>query len=191
MTEENNAYGGPGDCSATYKRFPIVIERGRGHAPSGIPRGATVYGLRCRYCRVQPGPCPPSHCRCGGTAGREPAGTCVQILYYTIPQTELARDAGGTHASPTVFFSATPAPRPTKPPSNWPENILTTSASRNATRIVSMENSFHGRTMATLSATGQDKDQRKALIQFWEGFHSCLSTTSTPWTQPSTIAPAP
>ena len=47
--------------------------------------------------------------------------------------------------------SATPAPRPTSAPSSWPAS----SAAAAATSCVSAYGSFHGRTLATLHATGQ------------------------------------
>ena len=52
--------------------------------------------------------------------------------------------------------SATPGPRPTRPPSSWPASGA--AAGRHV--VVSAYGSFHGRTLATLHATGQPAEAR-------------------------------
>jgi acetylornithine/N-succinyldiaminopimelate aminotransferase len=56
-----------------------------------------------------------------------------------------------------------------KPPSSWRASISRRSGDPDRYRVVSMKQSFHGRTMATLSATGQEK-VRKGFDPILEGF---------------------
>ena len=82
----------------------------------------------------------------------------VSNLYYTRPQTELARLLVANSFADRVFFCNSGAEA----------NEAAIKLARRYTReksgperhvIISMEDSFHGRTMATLSATGQKKVQ--------------------------------
>jgi acetylornithine/N-succinyldiaminopimelate aminotransferase len=57
----------------------------------------------------------------------------------------------------TRCSSATPAARPTRPPSSW--RACTATEGHRLPAIVVMEKAFHGRTLATLSATGNRKVQ--------------------------------
>ncbi len=67
---------------------------------------------------------------------------------------------------PTGSFSATAAPRPTRAPSNCAGVTAGKNIGRERYKIICAQNSFHGRTLATLSATGQEK--------FWQGFEPLL-----------------
>jgi acetylornithine/N-succinyldiaminopimelate aminotransferase len=60
-------------------------------------------------------------------------------------------------ALPTRSFFAIPGPRPMRRPSSWPGGIFNARERPERFRIITMTGSFHGRTMATLTATGQDK----------------------------------
>lgn len=89
-------------------------------------------------------------------------------LYYTRPQTELAQMLCEKTGASKVFFSNSGAEA----------NECAIKAARKYSfdrygegrfRIVTLKNSFHGRTMATLSATGQDV-MHKYFMPFLEGF---------------------
>ena len=92
----------------------------------------------------------------------------VSNLYYTQPQTELAQVLVENSFADRVFFSNSGAE------ANEAAIKLARHYSRdhygpNRHVILTMENSFHGRTMATLSATGQEKI-RKGFDPILEGF---------------------
>ena len=89
-------------------------------------------------------------------------------LYYTQPQAELAHMLCEKTGARKVFFSNSGAEA----------NECAIKAARKYSydkygegrfRIVTLKNSFHGRTMATLSATGQDV-MHKYFMPFLEGF---------------------
>ena len=60
-------------------------------------------------------------------------------------------------ASPTASSSAIPAPRRWNARSRWRANITSPTAIPERYRIITFEGAFHGRTLATLAATGQKK----------------------------------
>ena len=89
-------------------------------------------------------------------------------LYYTRPQAELAQLLCERTGAKKVFFSNSGAEA----------NECAIKAARKYSfdkygegrfRIVTLKNSFHGRTMATLSATGQDA-MHKYFMPFLDGF---------------------
>ncbi len=80
----------------------------------------------------------------------------VSNLYYTVPQIELARLLVENSFADRVFFANSGAEAneaAIKLARKWAKESL----GPRAYKIVCMENSFHGRTMATLTATGQEK----------------------------------
>jgi acetylornithine/N-succinyldiaminopimelate aminotransferase len=92
----------------------------------------------------------------------------VSNLYYTQPQTELAQLLIENSFAERVFFSNSGAE------ANEAAIKLARRYSKdhyglNRHVILTMENSFHGRTMATLSATGQERI-RKGFEPLLEGF---------------------
>jgi acetylornithine/N-succinyldiaminopimelate aminotransferase len=92
----------------------------------------------------------------------------VSNLFYTQPQTELARVLTENSFADRVFFCNSGAE------ANEAAIKLARRYSRerfgpNRHVIITMENSFHGRTMATLSATGQEKI-RAGFDPVLEGF---------------------
>jgi acetylornithine/N-succinyldiaminopimelate aminotransferase len=151
--------------AATYKRFPIVLQRGQ---------GCTVWDTRGRrytdfvagiaVCNLGH-----AHPRIAEAVARQ-AKELVHVsnLYYTLPQTELARLLVENSFADRVFFgnsgaeaneAAIKLARKYYKDREQPERF----------RIVCMDKSFHGRTMATLSATGQEKI-RKGYDPVLEGF---------------------
>jgi acetylornithine/N-succinyldiaminopimelate aminotransferase len=139
--------------AATYKRFPIVLERGQ---------GCTVWDTRGRrytdfvsgiaVCNLGH-----AHPRIADAVARQ-ARRLVHVsnLYYTIPQTELARMLVDLSFADRVFFGNSGA-EANEAAIKLARKFFYDQGQPERTRIVSMERSFHGRTMATLSATGQDK----------------------------------
>jgi acetylornithine/N-succinyldiaminopimelate aminotransferase len=80
----------------------------------------------------------------------------VSNLYYTRPQTELARMLVENSFADRVFFCNSGA-EANEAAIKLARRFANEFLGGHRHMIVSMENSFHGRTMATLSATGQPK----------------------------------
>jgi hypothetical protein len=100
-----------------------------------------------------PSPSRPARCcTCRTSSAPSPAG-------------EVAPPSTGCSAAAARSSSATPAPRPTSAPSSWPAS----SAARGRHVVVSAYGSFHGRTLATLHATGQPA-KHEAFQPLPEGF---------------------
>jgi acetylornithine/N-succinyldiaminopimelate aminotransferase len=139
--------------AATYKRFPIVLTRGegctlfdeKGDAYTDFVAGIAV----CNLGHAHPGV---------AQAVADQARRLVHVsnLYYTVPQTELAEWLVEHSFADRAFFcnsgaeaneAAIKLARKYSKDRGAPERF----------RIITMEGSFHGRTMATLSASGQSK----------------------------------
>lgn len=139
--------------AATYKRFPIVIERGRGCTVwDTAGRRYTDFVAGIAVCNLGH-----AHPRIADALARQ-ASRLVHVsnLYYTIPQTELAQMLVEHSFADRVFFGNSGA-EANEAAIKLARKYYNDRGNPERTRIVSMENSFHGRTMATLSATGQDK----------------------------------
>lgn len=80
----------------------------------------------------------------------------VSNLYYTKPQTELADWLVSRSFADRVFFANSGA-EANEAAIKLARKFFNDQGKTGQYRIISMEQSFHGRTMATLSATGQDK----------------------------------
>jgi len=139
--------------AATYKRFPIVLEKGRGCTVWDTDgRSYTDFIAGIAVCNLGH-----AHPEIASTIASQ-AETLVHVsnLYYTRPQVETAARLTRCSFADRVFFcnsgaeaneAAIKLARKYYKVNNQPERY----------RIISMEKSFHGRTMATLSATGQQK----------------------------------
>ncbi|MBU2621180.1 MAG: aspartate aminotransferase family protein, partial [Proteobacteria bacterium] len=92
----------------------------------------------------------------------------VSNLYYTIPQVELASWLVENSFADRVFFCNSGA-EANEAAIKLARKYFNGNGEKGRYRIISMERSFHGRTMATLSATGQDKI-KKGYDPFLEGF---------------------
>lgn len=143
MTKSNNSFIG------TYTRFPVAMVEGRGCILQDADgrqyldflSGIAVCGL--------------GHCHPAVTkAICEQAGKLVHVsnLFHTIPQTELASILIANSFADRIFFANSGAEaneaaiklaRIASPPGKY--------------EIISLEGSFHGRTLATVAATGQKK----------------------------------
>jgi len=151
--------------AATYKRPPIVIERGKGcmvwdtEGKSYIDfvAGVAVCSLGHAHPRVVKALC-----------SQADLLFHVSNLYYTIPQVELASWLVENSFADRVFFCNSGA-EANEAAIKLARKYFNGNGEKGRHRIISMERSFHGRTMATLSATGQDKI-KKGYDPFLEGF---------------------
>jgi acetylornithine/N-succinyldiaminopimelate aminotransferase len=92
----------------------------------------------------------------------------VSNLYYTAPQAQLAAWLTGHSFADRVFFCNSGA-EANEAAIKLARKFFKDQGAPERYRIVSMKQSFHGRTMATLSATGQEKI-RKGFDPILEGF---------------------
>lgn len=92
----------------------------------------------------------------------------VSNLYYTAPQAELAAWLTAHSFADRVFFANSGA-EANEAAIKLARKYFKDRGEPERYRVVSMKQSFHGRTMATLSATGQEK-VRKGFDPILEGF---------------------
>jgi acetylornithine aminotransferase len=137
----------------TYKRFPIVLEKGK---------GCTVWDtLGRRYTDFVSGiaVCNLGHAHPGvSKALAEQANTLFHVsnLYYTVPQTELADWLIQNSFADRAFFCNSGA-EANEAAIKLSRKYFSDKGESGRFRIIAMEKSFHGRTMAALAATGQEK----------------------------------
>ncbi len=137
----------------TYKRFPVVLTRGsgctlfdtRGRRYTDFVAGIAVCNLGHSHEAV-------------ATAVCDQARTLTHVsnLYYTLPQVELAAWLVQHSFADRAFFCNSGA-EANEAAIKLARKYFNDRGESNRFKIISMEKSFHGRTMATLSATGQDK----------------------------------
>ena len=149
----------------TYPRLPVVFERGRGtmlwdtegRRYTDFLAGIAVCGLGHSHPAVQ-------------QALAQQAGRLVHVcnLYYTIPQAELAAWLVGHSFADRVFFCNSGA-EANEAAIKLARKVYQDRGERDRFRIIAMEQSFHGRTMGSLSATGQDKI-KQGFYPLLEGF---------------------
>ncbi|MFH2011402.1 MAG: aspartate aminotransferase family protein [Pseudomonadota bacterium] len=148
--------------ASTYSRLPVVIVKGSGCKlwdSDGKEYLDFVGGLA--VCNL--GHCHPNVVK----AIKEQADTLIHVsnLYYTEPQTKLAKLLVENSFADKVFFCNSGAE------ANEAAIKLTRKYTKEKKEdkkfeIITMTNSFHGRTMATITATGQNK--------FHKGFEPLL-----------------
>ncbi|MGW8325572.1 MAG: acetylornithine transaminase [Desulfobacterales bacterium] len=149
----------------TYKRFPIVITKGKGcnlwdaegKKYIDFVSGIAVCNLGHAHPRVS-------------EALSKQADILLHVsnLYYTEPQIELASLLTENSFADRVFFCNSGA-EANEAAIKLVRKYFKDKGESERYRIITMEKSFHGRTMATLSATGQDKI-RKGFEPILEGF---------------------
>ncbi|MBW1984207.1 MAG: aspartate aminotransferase family protein [Deltaproteobacteria bacterium] len=136
----------------TYKRFPVVFTKGsectlwdsEGNSYIDFVSGIAVCNLGHAHPKIAKALC-------------EQAKSLLHVsnLYYTVPQVELASWLVKNSFADKVFFCNSGAE------ANEAAIKLARKYAKEKMdgkfKIVAMDNSFHGRTMATLSATGQEK----------------------------------
>lgn len=149
----------------TYNRFPIVLTKGRGcrlwdaegREYIDFVSGIAVCNLGHAHPKVS-------------EALSKQADILLHVsnLYYTEPQIELAYRLTQNSFADRVFFCNSGA-EANEAAIKLARKYVKDKGEKDRYRIITMEKSFHGRTMATLSATGQDKI-KKGFEPLLEGF---------------------
>ena len=151
--------------AATYKRFPLVLTKGDGCIvwdAEGRSYLDFVAGIAvCNLGHSHPGI---------AKAVSNQAQTLVHVsnLYYTLPQTEVAARLVENSFADKVFFCNSGA-EANEAAIKLARKYFKDKGDNGRYHIVAMEQSFHGRTMAALSATGQEKI-RQGFDPILEGF---------------------
>lgn len=149
----------------TYARYPLSLVKGqgctlwddRGKAYTDFLAGIAVCNL--------------GHCHPQLTAvlyGQAQTLWHVSNLYYTAPQTELAAWLTAHSFADSVFFANSGA-EANEAAIKLARKYFKDQGVDQRYQVISMQQSFHGRTMATLSATGQKKI-RKGFDPVLQGF---------------------
>ena len=151
--------------AATYKRFPIAFEKGSGcklwdtagRNYTDFVAGIAVCNLGHAHPRIHE-----------AVALQTETLLHVSNLYYTLPQVELASWLVENSFADRVLFCNSGA-EANEAAIKLARKYFKEQGEAHRFRIITMERSFHGRTLATLSATGQDK-VRKGFDPVLEGF---------------------
>jgi len=151
--------------ATTYKRFPIVIKKGNGCTLWDTEdRVYTDFVAGIAVCNIGH-----AHPRVSKALSLQ-SDTLFHVsnLYYTIPQVELASWLVENSFADRVFFCNSGA-EANEAAIKLARKYFKDKGETGRFRIIAMDKSFHGRTMATLSATGQDKI-KKDFAPLLEGF---------------------
>ncbi|MGD8541558.1 MAG: acetylornithine transaminase [Desulfobacteraceae bacterium] len=142
-----------GAICATYKRFPIVLVEGRGASLwDSEGRRYTDFVAGIAVCNLGH-----AHPAVAEALCRQAKRLLhVSNLFYTVPQTELAAWLTAHSFAARVFFCNSGA-EANEAALKLVRKYFNDRGAVGRRRVVAMERSFHGRTMATLSATGQEK----------------------------------
>ena len=139
----------------TYKRFPIVIAKGLGQKvwdAGGKEYLDFVAGIAvCNLGHSHPGVI-------AAVAEQLEKLTHVSNLYYTEPQTQLANLLVENSFADKVFFCNSGA-EANEAAIKLARKYAHENLSGKKFELITMKDSFHGRTMATITATGQEKFQ--------------------------------
>jgi len=150
---------------STYARFPVAFVRGKG-CRLWDDRGNEYLDFLAGIAVCNLGHCHPEATRvlC------EQAATLVHVsnLFYTQPQVELATELTRHCFADKVFFSNSGA-EANEAAIKLARKFSMDRFGPGRFHIITMKDSFHGRTLATLSATGQEK-VHKGFEPLVEGF---------------------
>jgi acetylornithine/N-succinyldiaminopimelate aminotransferase len=153
MTSDQTIKRADRAIAGTYSRFPIVLTEGKGCTLTDAEgRTYTDFVAGIAVCNL-------GHAHEGiAKAVAEQARRLVHVsnLYYTEPQTELAEWLVKHSFADRVFFCNSGA-EANEAAIKLARKYFHDSGAPQRFRIITMENSFHGRTMVTLAATGQTK----------------------------------
>ncbi len=150
----------------TYSRFPVVFQKGKGCTLWDIKgKEYTDFVAGIAVCNL--GHANPKIAK--ALSAQAETLFHVSNLYYTIPQVELASWLVKNSFADRVFFGNSGA-EANEAAIKLARKYFKEKGEGGRFKIVSMEKSFHGRTMATLSATGQDKI-KKGFEPVLEGFN--------------------
>jgi len=148
----------------TYRRFPVAMVRGSGaRVWDASEKEYLDFTSGIAVCNL--GHCHPAVVKAIG----EQAARLIHIsnLYHIGPQAELARLLTDNSFADKVFFCNSGA-EANEAAIKLARKFFSDKGERRF-KVLTMERSFHGRTFATLSATGQDK-VRKGFEPFLEKF---------------------
>ena len=151
--------------AATYQRFPVVFEKGSGCKLQDTEgRTYTDFVAGIAVCNLGH-----AHPRISEAVARQ-ADLLLHVsnLYYTLPQIDLAAWLVENSFADRVFFGNSGA-EANEAAIKLARKYFKDRGETDRFRIVAMERSFHGRTLATLSATGQEKI-RKGFDPVLDGF---------------------
>jgi acetylornithine aminotransferase len=167
MTATSDQIMGRADrvMATTYGRIPLVLTEGKGcTVRDGEGRMYTDFVAGIAVCSLGH-----SH-DAVAEAVADQARRLVHVsnLYYTLPQTELAELLVAHSFADRVFFCNSGA-EANEAAIKLARKYCKDRKNPERFRIITMEGSFHGRTMATLTATGQEKI-RKGFDPLLEGF---------------------
>ena len=151
--------------ASTYSRFPIVLVEGKGCIlKDSAGRTYTDFVAGIAVCNL-------GHAHDGiaeAVAAQARRLVHVSNLYYSEPQIQLAQWLVEHSFADRVFFCNSGA-EANEAAIKLARKYFKDRGASNRFRIITMEGSFHGRTMATLTATGQAKI-RKGFEPLLEGF---------------------
>jgi len=151
-------------CS-TYARLPVVFVRGSG-CTLWDENGKEYLDFLAGIAVVNLGHCHPYVTRSLCAQARELVH--VSNLFFTRPQVELAAELTRLSFADKVFFSNSGA-EANEAAIKLARKFSKDRHGEGRFHIITMKDSFHGRTMATLSATGQEKIH-KGFEPLVEGF---------------------
>lgn len=139
----------------TYKRFPIVLVKGQGQKvwdANGKEYLDFVAGIAvCNLGHSHPGVI-------GALTKQLEKLTHVSNLYYTEPQAQLAKLLVANSFADKVFFCNSGA-EANEAAIKLARKYAHENLGDDKFELITMKDSFHGRTMATITATGQEKFQ--------------------------------
>lgn len=149
----------------TYQRYPLVIARGQGCMLWDV-QGRSYVDFVAGIAVCSLGHAHPAVVR--ALKAQADVLWHVSNLYYTQPQTDLADRLTQRCFAERVFFCNSGA-EANEAAIKLARKYFKDHGQPQRYRILAMQQSFHGRTMATLSATGQDKI-KKGFEPLLEGF---------------------
>jgi acetylornithine aminotransferase len=151
--------------AATYQRFPVAFAKGRGcQLWDTAGRSYTDFVAGIAVCNLGH-----AHSRISEAVCRQTETLLhVSNLYYTLPQVDLAAWLVENSFADRVFFGNSGA-EANEAAIKLARKYFKDRGETDRFRIITMERSFHGRTLATLSATGQEKI-RKGFDPVLAGF---------------------
>jgi acetylornithine/N-succinyldiaminopimelate aminotransferase len=149
----------------TYKRFPVVLSKGSGCTLTDTEgRSYTDFVAGIAVCNL--GHAHPAVTKALTTQAQ--TLWHVSNLYYTMPQVDLAAWLVENSFADRVFFCNSGA-EANEAAIKLARKYFSDRGQKHRFRIITMEQSFHGRTLGTLSATGQDKI-KKGFDPVLDGF---------------------
>lgn len=149
----------------TYKRFPVVLTKGSGVKVWDIEgREYLDFAAGIAVCNLGH-----SHPQVNAAVSEQLGKlTHVSNLYYTEPQTELAKLLTENSFADKVFFCNSGA-EANEAAIKLARKYAHENMGGDKYELITMKDSFHGRTMATITATGQEKFQY-GFTPLLEGF---------------------